>query len=222
MFVLFLVLCFSDENRTACSEPNSTWDEDSGRCVCENGYVTTPEQFGEFGCWKCDTLCHAWAQCVHPGKCQCLPQFVGDGVDVCTNPVPTVLDHYTRMVMANGSSLLTFSFKKDTGFSPTQMFCQVGTTIVTGTITKIEGDGGEVTCTVPRTMNGEFHVSLSFDSFHWSATSARVLLEVMDNVEEIEKAKPFLITLTVLIFIGICVNYGNSLFFTLPDEENCL
>ena len=226
MLAFLAAFVVSTENQTSCPLPNTQWDTGSGKCVCHPGYFTDPAQFPEFGCWKCDTSCHPLARCVHPGHCQCQAQFVGDGIANCDNPVPALLGLSNRVVTATGASLLTFAFRKDPTFEPRKMFCQLGAAIIPATeIKQIDSQRGEVTCLVPRTTSGKFAVSVSFDSFHWSPNTVRVALEMMDNVEEIEKAKPFLITLTVFIFIGICVNYGKSLFFTVEvpeDEEACL
>lgn len=204
-----------------CTLENTIRDANTSMCVCLPGYMTDPDAFKLVGCWKCKTQCHPMAECIHPGECRCRPEYIGDGVTKCTIPLPSVNGITSRSVTQKGVSVVTFSFSKDEEYEPKQVFCQMGLTILEAVkVKRSDGKRGYATFHLPKTLHGRFSVPLSFDSFHWSTETVEVVVESETNIDEVRKSMPFLIGLTSAVFLLICLNYGQSIFFTMPESPS--
>jgi hypothetical protein len=120
--------------------------------------------------------------------------------------------------MADGSLLLTILYEKPMGFTPDEMYCQFGTRIIHG-----RGfSGRELTCQIPKIRSGKYSLRISFDSFNWSEENLSVTFEKGMNVAEIQQSIPFLVVLTIILFLSFGIHFGNSLFFTLPQDQAVL
>lgn len=217
-FSFVILFIYFINSQTKCTLPNTEEGADK-KCHCKPGFITD-DNFNKKGCWKCSIKCHPFAICAFQDDCRCNEEFIGDGVTFCRRPIPIIQKLLQKQLLSNGETLLTIGYQDENikgvqQFRAKKFFCQVDSLILKAKhFTRTE-----LQCQIPKTIQGDTNLSISYDSYNWSKDQILVNLDNTGNMQEIIDALPFLTTLLVAMMFGILAFYGKSLFFTIPEED---
>jgi hypothetical protein len=114
---------------------------------------------------RCRPKCHPRAICRRRNNCTCPPTYIGDGIHRCVHPAPVIIGDFHLSETSNGSFFF-FTIAAVEDWSPTEIFCRFGPTVVKGAF----ANRTEVFCVPPPIKSGTFSCGLSFDADEWSAT----------------------------------------------------
>jgi len=133
-----------------------------GKCECLPGYPHGNASSAA-GCWKCQKICHSYANCSFPGICVCNDGYQGDGITKCK----PILPHITKVNPSEGYSgtVVNVSFENIGNYSLERAFCRFGALIIeTSYVRK-----GYLLCSAPfRSKSITVPLAISFDAIKWS------------------------------------------------------
>ena len=143
-----------------CNGPNTKKNQ-NGFCECLEGYdIGDPSS--KYGCYKCDKNCHKNATCIYPGKCNCLHGLIGDGINNCKIPIPSIIStNLTKINNFNESILILIN--NPSNYSK-EIYIKFGKLILNG----IFLNSTSILCFSPLINSSAIKLSISFDSTNWS------------------------------------------------------
>lgn len=157
----------------SCPWPN-TVPQLTGICKCIPGYISS-YPLDERGCWKCDPECNMHASCeykdVSIGKCSCKFGLIGDGVNNCSVPHPSIDSIYSLHSETYSKIMIQYSFQHETDFSPFFGLCKFSQTKDMNNFTIVNSVlyyNSSISCIVPYFTETDAFVSITFDSEFWS------------------------------------------------------
>lgn len=202
MLNLISIFSFSSEKTYnysfRCGEYN-TFLEINGTCSCQSQYLTD-DKFFEHGCFKCQEECHPMALCRFPGRCICLNEFYGDGIQ-CNLDIPFNLKLLKTKRSKINEIFLTISFEVPSQKKVHQIFYKVGNFVNSA---KTLGNN-KIECIIPPFIDEKSIIFISFDNSTWSDEF------IFISPKEIEKMHYLFILLIILILFivlfGIYYSY---------------
>jgi hypothetical protein len=147
-----------------CAGPH-TVRTPAGACECEPGFAHgEPETV--WGCWNCADTCHAFAECAHTGRCECLPRHRGDGILVCDPIYPQILEMEPIAGLSDEATPVTiaYNYAVEHSWYKTAPKCRFGSVIVEGAM---EGES-LIRCEAPPAIPGTVPVAIAFAGSEWS------------------------------------------------------
>ncbi|OHT00790.1 hypothetical protein TRFO_07770 [Tritrichomonas foetus] len=178
--------------------PNTRMINDS--LICEEGYISD-KGIAQKGCWKCEQKClKREAFCAYPGKCVCHRGLLGDGINDCYHPIPTIVN----VTNPPTSNFIWVNFTDvDPQYQIREAFCKFNYTIVLASL-----DNGLLKCGLSIDAKDNRFVQISFDFFNWSQPyiiddvwGAEQSKKAQEMQEAIEWGMPKAKKLTVVMLI---------------------
>lgn len=148
--------------REKCGGNNTHFEVD--RCVCNDGFMGRPIS----GCYKCETACDEYAECVGWNRCKCLEGYTGNGFK-CTQLPPLVISVSPTECLKDERCLVSV-FVKIRGRVPDSAFCKFGNVIVKSE----EVDENLITCKAPLFTTTAADIQVSIDAKTWSKEAAQI------------------------------------------------
>ena len=204
----------SGVKRQSCPGPG-TFVNGTGGCECS---AETPfgDPESETGCWACNPQCDLNAQCVAPNKCICNEGFIGDGIDFCEKPIPSLTKVNPNYGTVNGGTSVDFLISVNaSNYTVTKAFCRFGPIIVDA----IEMNSSYIKCITTKSKEGPVRVSVGFDAIRWSPQETFFIFKRDTKPSNELFFYSFLISLISLL-ISISIWYFNkkNQFGENPDE----
>ena len=131
-------------------------------CICLSGFIYGDPN-GD-GCFKCVNECHFRAKCLFPGQCVCEKGFFGDGIEVCSIPIPILEETTMVSFKSSGGENITFKIKPNLNFFPFEAFCKFGNLIIKSN----NFSNNFIECITPKLNNGVYKSYVSFSNETWS------------------------------------------------------
>jgi hypothetical protein len=143
-----------------------------GDCQCDpSHYYGDP--MSERGCWGCNNSCHFEADCIFPGRCQCLQRFKGDGIN-CEKVVPQILGIAPVQAWSDRTTAINIAYLWDVGETADQhsvAFCKLGTETVQSTL--VTND--TIVCIARPRLPQVVDVAIMFEGGPWSTDDFQLL-----------------------------------------------
>lgn len=180
----------------------NTYKDKNNTCRCLPGFKYG-DPVSKFGCFNCQTECHAKGYCAHPGKCVCQRGLVGDGITRCEIPTPEVTGIYPTKIRKQGYEDIQVTYYLNEPHNPHYIWCKFQNVTVLGELI----EQGIVKCTAPPSNEYAVRVSLSFDTQNFSNSDVFIYYDQESKIEF--KINWIVIAVGLIIFI-----WGNSIIFT--------
>ena len=179
----------------------NTYKDSNFVCRCLPGFPFG-DPVSKQGCFRCDVQCHSKGFCEYPGVCKCFRGLVGDGVNSCTIPIPTVTGIYPNSVRPQGYIESRVTYYMDEPYTPTLFFCKFGDVPISGTYLQ----PGVGKCTVPPSKEYAVRVSISFDGENYTNSDVFLRYEQKQKEEIIVNWAPVVATILVFIWGNIKIS----------------
>ena len=183
MFIFLIILNFCNSLNTIIQD---------NKCICKLGYITDDIEFK--GCWKCEKKCHPKANCIYPGHCECKNGYYGDGIDICNNQRPIILNINPNFGSINGNTLINITVKYIIPNINHSIFCKFDENIVRGNCL----NNLTIQCLSPPHNIGNINFFLSYDQIKWSNNNIIFFYKDLNQKKNYQKF--YLILIFLIIF----------------------